>query len=141
MPEVEHFDHRIVACFGTLESVADVKPARQPHGIVDAGRNRTVDGVETRGIDQIGVKRCFAPLAFESSRVVQGRPQSFVGDFVQYIGPTFLLLLLLFFLLPRRGFVVLARVGPVLQHVVGASASIGAFQPHGGGCPSFAKIR
>ena len=78
-------------------------------------------------------------MAFESSRVLQGRPQSFVGDFVQYIGPTFLFFLLL--LLSRRGFVVLARVGPVLQHVVGASASIGAFQPHGGGCPSFATIR
>ena len=77
-------------------------------------------------------------MAFESSRVLQGRPQSFVGDFVQYIGPTFLFFLLL---LSRRGFVVLARVGPVLQHVVGASASIGAFQPHGEGCPSFAKIR
>ena len=76
-------------------------------------------------------------MAFESSRVLQGRPQSFVGAFVQYIGPTFLF----FLLLSRRGFVVLARVGPVLQHVVGASASIGAFQPHGEGCPSFATIR
>ena len=57
MPEMEHVDHRIVACVGTLESVANVKPARQPHGSVDVGRDRRVDGVETRGIDQIGVKR------------------------------------------------------------------------------------